>query len=115
MHAHHRSLRTFIARLLAVVLLALGATGPTLALADTLSDHAPDWCGSSLNPSHHAPDPAATALDLADDSFDLEQLLRPSAAGDNVPHPLAANFPPPPTLLPPHYGQPLLRPPASRS
>lgn len=104
-----------VARLLAVTLLVLGLMDPALAINDTVSECAPEWCVSLSAERHHAPLNAFTAFDLSDEKTDLEQLLRPQSNRWGKRPSLTDRYPAPAQLQPLAWGPPLLRPPIARS
>lgn len=104
-----------VARLLAATVLVLGLMDPALAISDTVSECAPEWCVSLSAERHHAPLNAFTAFDLSDEKNNLEQLLRPQSSqwGDRLS--LTDLYPAPAKLQLLAWGPPLLRPPIVRS
>ena len=109
------SLHRSIARLLAVVVLMLGLTDPSLSLAETLEDCAPLQCISLTADRQHAPPMTLSDFEIGDGAADLEQLLSPGTGRTPPPASNAADFPTVAVSLPPPHSPPLLRPPASLS
>jgi len=104
-----------IARLLAATLLVVGLLDPSLVMADTLQEHAPERCATLLQDHSPAPHLALTDTDIGDETADLEQLLRPRALPSLKQAGAGADFPTPAKTRFPNPSPPLLRPPIFRS